>query len=280
MIDVSGSEWRHALEVGLGAKVVEVGGPGDGNRRLAVFTRGPLKVGYADFAAGTMSLADGYEEAMLAIARRHRVDVIRYQAPTAVRASPAYARHALATTLIPALQSWDERALEKPRRASNRMRRTELQLRRGHPKDAAVMHELYLETMKRHGGARRYSEAYFAAIAGTSSWVACLQDEVVGFVATGRAGQRGLYLHGGHRESARRHYPSDLLFLAMLREAKAARLDSFDFLASPPNQQTLLDYKRAWGATVQPVVVSDHPLGWRGRAFSLAYAGLAAFKRR
>ncbi len=280
MIDLDGDAWRQALEQGLGAQVVPVEGPGAPGRRLIVFTKGPFRVGYADFTAGVSMLDEAYEAAMRAAAQRHGVDVIRYQAPRAAAASPRHARFPLATTVIPGMQAWDERTLEKPRRTSNKMRRTELLIRRAEASDAAAMNRLYLETMRRHGGARRYGEAYFAAIAATSSWVACLSGAVVGFVASGRAGDRGLYLHGGHCESARGHYPSDLLFLAMLREAKEEGLGSFDFLASPPRQRSLLDYKCAWGAEVRPVVVSDHPQGWRGQAFSMAYAAMAALRRR
>lgn len=280
MIDLAGDEWRRALEQGLGAEVLPVDGPAHARRRLVVFKKGPFRVGYADFTAGVATLDDEYEAAMRAAAVRHGVDVIRYQAPRASLASPRHSRFPLDATVISGMQGWDERRLEKPRRTSNRMRRTELLIRRAETSDAAAMNRLYVATMRRHGGARRYGEAYFSAIAETSGWVACLRGAVVGFVASGRLEERGLYLHGGHCDSARGHYPSDLLFLAMLREAKQQGLESFDFLASPPHQRSLVEYKRAWGAEVRPIVVSDHPLGWRGLTFSVAYAAMAALTRR
>lgn len=278
MIDLLGQDWTVALERGLGAVVVEVEAAGSGRHRLVVFRKGPLRVGYADFTAGVVSLTPEYEEAMRKAAVEQRVDVLRYQAPVAVASSPQHARFQLRTTVISALPDWDERALEKPRRTANRIARSEVSIRRGSACDAGALHQIYTETLRRHGGAQRYGEAYFAAIAPTSTWVACLDGAIVGFVASGRIGDRGLYLHGGHREDARRHYPSDLLFLQMIREARAFGLQSFDFLASPPKQPRLLDYKRAWGAKEQPVMVSDYPLHWMGQAFSLAYAALSRMR--
>lgn len=281
MIDVAGVAWTRALELGLGAQVVCIEHPGTREDcRLVVFKKGPLRIGYADFVAGVESLDPAYEAVMLDAAKCHHVDVIRYQAPHAVASSPSYGRYDLGTTVIGDLQRWDARALEKPKRASNRLRRSEVRIRRGRATDAGSMHRIYLETLRRQGGSGRYTETYFSLIAESSTWVACLGDEMLGFVSSARSGDRGLYLHGGHRESMRQYYPSDLLFLTMIDEARNEQLRCFDFLASPPKQRGLLDYKRAWGAEVTPLVVSDQVLGWRGRGFSLAYAALNRSRRR
>jgi hypothetical protein len=278
MIDLLGEEWAAALERRLGATVVEVNAGESGKHRLVVFRKGPLRVGYADFTAGVLSLSADYEEAIQEAAFDLQVDVLRYQAPVAVACSPRYARYALKTAVINSLPEWDERALEKPRRTTNRIARSEVSIRRAESSEAPSIYRLYTETLRRHGGSQRYGQDYFSAIAPHSSWVACLNGAIVAFVATGRVGNRGLYLHGGHREDARRHYPSDLLFLHMIREARSIGLQSFDFLASPLGQPRLLHYKRAWGAEEQPVIVSDHPLSWKGRMFSLSYAAAARLR--
>lgn len=280
MIDLRGDAWRRALERGLGAEVVELDGLDVAGHRLVIFRKGPLRIGYTDFVAGCPALDARYLRVVDEAARRGRVDVVRFQAATAVPGGPHYARFPLPSALIEALPAWDERQLEKPRRSANRILRSELAIRRAGSADAAAIHGLYLDTLGRHGGAARYTAEYFALIASDACWVACLGDDVVGFVAVGATGATGLYLHGGHRESARKHYPSDLLFLTMLREAKASGLERFDFLASPPGQRSLLDYKRAWGAGVRDIVVSDRPLGLAGHAFSAAYAAMAALRAR
>lgn len=280
MIRIGSPAWANALQAGLGATVSEIDVAAGRHAQLAVFERAGVRVGYADFAAGTDVLDDQYEEAILAVARRQNVDVVRFQASCAVKGSARFARYPLETSLVPDLKVWDERSLEKPRRTANRLGRTEIEVRRGVPGDAPVLHGLYVETMRRHSGLLRYTEPYFASLAESACWLACFEGEIIGFVASARSGDRGFYLHGGHRESARHHYPSDILFLTMLREAKEEGLHSFDFLASPPQQRSLLNYKRAWGGEPHPIVVSDRALGWRGRMFTFAYAGLTRLKRR
>ncbi|PJK00503.1 hypothetical protein CO641_00485 [Lysobacteraceae bacterium NML91-0213] len=245
-----------------------------------IFKLGPLRVGYADFAAGVEKLGEGYQRRMSAAASENGVDVLRYQAPLPADASPRHARFELLTTVIDDLQGWDERSFEKPRRTANRLGRTALEVRRAEPRDVSVIHRLYTETIARQGGRMRYSREYFEMIAGPSAWVACLKGDVIAFVSSGRAGNRGLYLHGGHDERFRSHYPSDILFLAMIREARQAGLRSFDFLASPRGHTSLLGYKQAWGGRPRPVCVSDQPLSWLGHSFSLGYAVMAAWTRR
>lgn len=280
MIDLSGDTWRLALEKGLGAEVVDLEGLGVLGHRLVIFRRGPWKVGYADFVAGNPDLDEGYLQVVSQAAARGRVDVLRFQSSMPAAGSPHHARFPLPSSLITTLQNWDERKLEKPRRTANRIVNSEVTIRRADRSDGAVIHEIYLGTLRRHGGAARYTLDYFTLIAEESCWIASVGDEVLGFVAVGAAGGRGLYLHGGHRDSARKHYPSDLLFLTMLREAKAAGLACFDFLASPPKQRNLLHYKQAWGGEARDVIVSDLPLSVAGHTFSIAYAAIAAFRRR
>ncbi len=281
MIDLASEAWANALRLGLSAEVAYTGTPPNAkSSSLTIFKLGPVRVGYADFTAGVSSATLDYQRATIEAAKQNRVDVVRFQAPEAANASLPYARFTLNTAIIQDLQSWDERALEKPKRTANRVSRTDIEIRTGERSDSTKIHQLYANTIARHGGRRRYTPRYFAEIATSSSWVATLKNEVVAFVASGKIHDRGLYLHGGHSEIARNHYASDLLFLAMIREAKLNGLSSFDFLASPPRQTSLLRYKRCWGATVSEIVVSDVPLRIRGALFSTLYKMSAVLKRR
>ena len=60
------------------------------------------------------------------------------------------------------------------------------------------------------------------AIAAEAAIVAVLDGSICGFVCSGIRGARACYMHGAHLPEARAHYPSDQLFLAMLRAARSA----------------------------------------------------------
>jgi len=273
VLDLAGPEWKHALELGLRADVVDL----DDQGRIAIFARGPVRIAYADFTSGVWELNASYLERVSTACTRMRVDVIRYQAPVPAPGSSSYARYALTSSVIEDLSTWDERDLEKPRRAANRAKRSLVEVRRGRRDDASKIYALYRETIRRHGGSERYTAEYFGEIAESAVRVACFEGEAIGFVAMGRSGDRGIYLHGAHREDRRVHYPSDLLFLAMLRESKAAGLKSFDFLPSPMKQRSLLNYKQLWGAQAREVFVSDQVLTVTGLAFSGLYSAWNRF---
>ncbi|KRB10958.1 hypothetical protein ASD86_00430 [Lysobacter sp. Root690] len=141
-----------------------------------------------------------------------------------------------------------------------------------------------MSTLHRHSGVARYSQEYFEAIAPHAALVAVLDAEICGFVCTGFQGSRACYMHGAHLPQARSHYPSDQLFLSMLRAARDAGFRSFDFLPSPSGQGSLAAYKRAWGGNDIGLVVSDLALNSvRARGFSWALRlsnSLAALRRR
>ncbi|MFD1298900.1 GNAT family N-acetyltransferase [Lysobacter gummosus] len=269
MIDFDSEYWFRALRDGLGAQVVPISSEGGG--LLACFRAGPFRVAYPDFLIGVERMDEAVLSAQIEGARQLNADMLRIQADRATQDVRVLAQHALGSIAIPALAEWTERNWEKARRSANRQARSALRIRSGRREDGVHLYRLYLSTLHRHSGAARYTQAYFEAIAPHAALVAELEGSICGFVCVGYRGARACYMHGAHLPEARAHYPSDQLFLAMLRSARDAGLASFDFLPSPASQDSLSAYKRAWGGCDTPLVVSDLALRpVRARAFSLA----------
>ncbi|MGJ7901091.1 GNAT family N-acetyltransferase [Lysobacter sp. 1R34A] len=269
MIDLDSDHWTDALRDGLDAQIRRL--PGQKGGSVACFRAGPFRVAYPDFLVGAQDISAEALAARIDAARGLRADLMRIQAERVCEDARVFARHYLGSIVIPALDEWNERGWEKARRAANRLARSELEIRPGRRGDGVHLHRLYLSTLHRHSGAARYTEAYFESIAPHAALVAVLNGTISGFVCTGFRGKRACYMHGAHLPEARGHYPSDQLFLAMLRCARDAGMSSFDFLPSPAGQGSLVAYKRAWGGSDAPLVVSDLALNpVRARAFAAA----------
>jgi len=273
MIDLQAKAWTDALKVGLGADSVPL--PGTQRGWMVCFRAGPFRVAYPDFPIGSQELDAAAVSEWSGVARGLRADLMRIQAPHELADARVFARHRLGSVAIADLGGWRESQWEKARRAANRQARSALHIRAGRREDGAQLHRLYLSTLRRHGGAARYSREYFEAIAPQAATVAVLDGSVCGFVCAGIRGDRACYMHGAHLPEARAHYPSDQLFLSMLRAARDAGARHFDFLPSPAWQDGLIAYKRAWGGTPVAAVVSDlalNPLRARGFALALKLA--------
>lgn len=268
MLDLDSGQWAQALREGLGAQFANL--PGGG--AVACFKAGPFRVAYPDFLIGAAGVLDADALAQrVAAAAGMRADLIRLQSMQAPADARIQAVHAVGSIAIERLGDWDERAWEKARRAGNRAPRSALSLRPGRAEDGATMDRLYQATLRRHGGSIRYTRRYFELIAPHAAIVAELDGKVCGFVCVGFQGRRACYMHGAHDPEARAHYPSDQLFLGMLRRARDAGMERFDFLPSPTGQASLSVYKRAWGGSDEALTVSDlalRPL--RARGFALA----------
>lgn len=265
MLDLDSGAWAVALREGLGAQLADL--PGGGI--VACFRLGPFRAAYPYFPVGNDCLDDATGMATEA-AKKLGADMVRLQASRKCDDPRIIAVHDVGSTVIRGLQSWNERGWEKARRAANRQSRSPLRIRAGRPGDGRTLHGLYQATVQRHGGAVRYTEHYFELVAPHAAWVAELDGEACGFVCAGYRGKQAFYLHGAHATSARPHYPSDQLFLHMLRTAREAGMESFDFLPTPAEQPSLAAYKRAWGAVDADLYVSDLAVNpWRARAMEL-----------
>ena len=266
MLDFSSWTWKKALHDGMGARLADL----PGGRMIACFRAGPFRIAYPDFLIGSAEVVD--LDSTIYAARHLQADMVRLQTKNALLHPDVQAAHRLGSVLIDDLQSWSERSLEKARRAANRQLRSPLRIRKGLPGDGPALHALYCSTLQRQGGTRRYTANYFELIAPHAALVAELDGVICAFVCAGFMGSRACYMHGSHSPTARGHYPSDQLFLAMLRNARDLGIERFDFLATPPNQPSLAAYKRAWGGSDAPLVVNDlalRPLRSRGIAVAM-----------
>lgn len=235
-----------------------------------MFRVGPVRVAYAGFPVGVGSDA---LDAVREMAMRQRASVLRViRSADDPPLSDTFHRYIQPSVLIDDLAGWSPLAHEKARRTRNRRRRSEVNVRVSDGADAGAIWALYRSTVERYGGAVRYSPDYFEFLASIGVLVAEVAGRVIGFVASGRVGQRAFYLHGAHDPQARALYPSDLLFLEMIEQAQAAGASSFDFLPSPRGQPQLHAYKLSWGGCHRDIATDDVPLNALGTAFALAYA--------
>ena len=280
MIDFLSSNWVDAVTKGLGAthrNLVEGGS-------ITCFKAGPFRIAYPDFFTGTQGpIGPGELAIRMQMARTLKADIVRLQTGDMQAAMQPLATHELGSCIISSLTTWDERNFDKARRTSNREKRSSLQLRKGRQSDGKCMHRLYLSTIRRHGGAARYNQTYFELIAEDAAIVAELDGQICGFVCVGFRNKAAYYMHGAHAIEARNHYVSDMLFLAMLRQAREAGMTTFDFLPSPADQPTLTSYKLLWGASTHRFATYDLALNpLRARCFLAAVkvANLISAQRR
>lgn len=271
MIDLLGDTWRRAVEHGLGATMAVVA---EDTVPMPIFQIGPVKIAYAGFPVGIDS---DRRDAARVIAKKQGISVLRVIGKAEVPQLPGtFRRYIQSSVVIDDLHTWSAAISEKARRTRNRISRSEVQLRASIGADAEAVWALYRHTVQRHGGAIRYTPEYFRQLSCQGLLVAEAADRLIGFVAVGIAGCRAFYLHGAHDIEARAHYPSDLLFLAMIERAKAVGATSLDFLPSPTRQPQLHAYKRSWGGRDRDMATDDLPLDMIGNAFVAAYAARTA----
>lgn len=280
MIDLQSSAWADALRDGLGATHHQQTAAG----AITCFKAGPFRLAYPDFFSGSTAPVDEQTlQQYLATAGKLKADLVRVQTPQLLASSRPLASHSQTSCVITSLQDWNERSLDKARRTSNREKRSPLQLRKGTADDGHYLHELYLATIRRHGGAIRYNRRYFEHLAPHAATIAELDGQPCGFVCTGMRNHTAYYMHGGHAVEARKYYVSDLLFLSMIRQARTAGMTSFDFLPSPANQPSLLAYKMLWGAAPRTFNAYDFalkPLRARGLLVAIKASNLISSLRR
>ena len=254
--------WQALLTAGFGCGTLYAS---DGNSGLAVtvFRAGPFCIGYVGFPAGGVIgqpldarrvvdiVQDAGAEAGIACAR------------VPVRGNGPAAKAGLSCvetpeTAIECLPGWNlGSGASSLRRAVRKARRSGLQVRHiTDPADGEHLFDLYAGTVRRHHGSMRYNRAYFAALIELSTSeprlqvMAATREQVIGgFIVVARQGDVAYYLHGGTRDEFREHSPSDLLFDRAIHEARDSGCTSFNMMASPTDQPSLVRYKEKWGGT-------------------------------
>lgn len=271
-VHLASDAWIRVLEDGFGADVGRV----RDDCVVALFKAGPFRIAYADFPAGAINYPGERLEEIVRWARRRRATLVRLVSREPVQTMLPKRVVPQTSHVIEDLQDWSEGRFEKARRAANRSRRSPLEIAGLRESDADQAYELYRDTVLRHGGSVRYRRAYFRELARTGSGlVARDQGRLAGFVCMARIGDRACYLHGAHDAAMRSLYPSDQLFLAMIRKCRDEGATALDFLPSPPSQQSLKQYKAAWGAVEVPANSTDIVISRMGATMFYALLGTA-----
>lgn len=259
------SGWQAVLEAGFGCDTLYAWN-GHGGAAISVFRAGPFRVGYLGFPAG-LTVGSGVS----------RSDIISSLATASFPGKPVCIRSSVSAfgdgevlpyssvtnpeTAITDLQQWSLRDVSQKARRIRKAEREGLSIER--VTDATLgrlIFGIYENTVKSHGGSARYTESYFARLAEHSAADrlveirrAIMGADTAGFLVTGRHGDTTYYLHGGTNPGYRKLSPSDLLMADAIRSARDSGCARFNFMASPPKQDSLVRYKEKWGGETRPL---------------------------
>ena len=242
---------------------------------LAVFKRGPCRIGVLGFPVAGASLDALSANSLNAIAKplckQAGLDLLRINISMQSAMSPL-ATAARPDAWIDDMSHWDLRTFKRLRKdlAYARRAKPTLLLRTGDP-DPAGYHALYVETVRQHGGKLRYSQSYFEALAAVAEVAPGLHHYNVvdadgrlrGFSIMAVHEACAYYLHGGCDEAGRKSGASDLLMEAMQRDASSCA--RFNLMASPWEQPGLLAFKRKWSNHEGLALTFDIASGVAGR---------------
>jgi lipid II:glycine glycyltransferase (peptidoglycan interpeptide bridge formation enzyme) len=116
----------------------------------------------------------------------------------------------------------------------------------------------------RHQGTLRYNASYFRGLIqlAKEDWrlrclLAVYDEHIIGFLVIALAGSTAYYLHGATDMTCQHYRPADLLFHEAITWAKDTGIQSFNMMASPRRQKSLIRYKEKWGCTSKPQYTYD-----------------------
>lgn len=253
--------WQQVLESSFGCRTVYASGGGVGTA-ITVFKAGPFSIGYLGFPAGGVIGDPAALNTILAqlAATKPSPGLTCVRVPVSAFTAGfdlEYCSVSNPETAITELQQWNLMGVSKNlRRDIRKAERSDLSIER--TIDAAhgpVLYGMYESAVKHHGGSLRYNAAYFSAVLelaardqGVNVFVARLDRNIIGFAVVIKHGDIAFYLHGGSTAETRQLSPSDLILAEAIATARAAGCNTFNFMASPANQPTLVRYKEKWGA--------------------------------
>lgn len=247
---------------------------------LPVFPLGPFRIGYAGFPVGggigSLSAPARIVENLSACSFPRRIDTIRV--PISGFGHPVLATHralSVPETAIVDLRGWEAESLPSTLlRNLRKFDRSNLELKDciDAANDAERCYRLYLRTIERHRGRRRYNRAYFRALIAlsqSSSRLRCIGayagKELAGFLVAASSGQSVFYLHGASDPVFQKARPSDALFRHVILWAKEINAEQFNMMSSPRLQQGLVRFKEKWGGTTVQHRTCTLPVSWIGR---------------
>lgn len=258
------AEWHKVLVSGFGSRIIycwdETTTSGVS---ITVFKAGPFRIGYLGFPVGGV-LASSISLDIIDVLKRSKfpgkLHMIRIPvSPLDSGTNLPLGFNMTSETAIEKLQEWNPEGIEKIRRVINKKKSSPLQISDvTDSMQGGGIFRLYRDTIDRHHGSMRYTERYFNALVDLTikdqrlrCLVARIDNLIVGFLAVACHGKSTYYLHGGFRQEFRRYYPSDILFLEAITWAKKQGMNSFNMMASPLAQSSLVRYKEKWGGVTK-----------------------------
>lgn len=254
------SDWQVILESSFGCRSIYAWS-GDFGAAITVFKAGPFSIGYIGFPAGS-SMGDATRMPAM-VTRLESARLIPALACVRIAVSafgpdPGFEAKSVLNpeTAIVDLQAWDLMSVSKNlRRDIRKAERSGLTVNCTSDTGlGSVFYSMYESAVRHHGGSLRYNESYFAQIleqAGRNPAIQCYtaiyEAEIAGFAVIVHHGDTAYYLHGGSRSEFRRLSPSDLILAEAINNARTSGCNEFNFMASPPDQSTLVRYKEKWG---------------------------------
>ena len=268
------SEWQSVLSQAFSSQTVYGWNPdADIGLAITVFQAGPFRIGYVGFPIGGTIGVNALEPDMILGWKRAcfpvkvhclRVPVSAFNSPI-VLDLPA---QQVPETAITKLQEWRTNRLPGSiGRNIKKAIRAGIEIKDAtHLRHSDIVFRLYSETIERHGGTLRYNAAYFRALISltrSNRRMRCLlatqNDTIAGFVIVALSGDIGYYLHGGLNRALQNYRPMDLLFSTAINWAQSEGMNSFNMMASPVGQNSLIRYKEKWGGTTFDQCTYDIP---------------------
>ncbi len=267
------ADWSAILSQGFGAQTT----PLVGSASVSVFSKYLLRAGYINFPFGIRN-ADEHAQIIhpdtIEIIRHMGIDLLRLNWPQHFGGYANVSGVLLPEVSIFRLDTWSEQQLDSDVRYKiRRSRREGITVRLATVDDAEFIYNTYLETIHRHGGKRRYTQAYFRALCEASTQQPMLlvllaetrHGEPCGFHISAYRQGTAYYLHGGMCEQYAQYRPGYALMCEAIRSARDTGCHAFNFMPSPPNQPALVKFKRKWGGEMYEVKHIDTPLSTKGR---------------
>ena len=281
-------EFGELLRNSLGATPLYVWSEDPAERfMVAVFSRGPFRIAYTGFPLSPSLEQDhllALTNALQALPRSCRPQLIRHspgpfhrrgitnetnQRPaaeaieSAIEDLQAWSRGAAHASVRGDIKAGEKRGLEICHATTAR--------------DAEYLYQAYQQTIRRHRGQLRYSEAYFEGLlelSGREQGLHCMLAKAggsyAGYVITADHQGATYYLHGAYNPDLRRYKPMAMLLSTAIEQAQSRGLRQFNFMTSPVSQPTLVRYKEKWGAVSRTQYRFDYILSrHHARLFSM-----------
>jgi hypothetical protein len=230
---------------------------------ISIFRAGPFRIGYVGFPVGgaiqERALTLDEVTGLQTLLHSHGVHLLKL--PVSAFTCPVelpLPRVETVETAIENLPSW--RSEDLPSSVRRNIKKTN----RYNVKVAEacclsqgdILYRLYRDTVIRHQGALRYNAPYFRGLiqlAKDDLRLRCLlavhDGNIIGFLVVGLSGSTAYYLHGATDMTCQHYRPADLLFHEAITWAKDSGIQSFNMMATPRQQQSLIRYKEKWGCT-------------------------------